>query len=100
MARVIVKEGSCSGKRFFDGTMVFADVCDMVQKIGTVEDGIRVSKGTYSNKFTHNIHNIYIYKDGISYEIHLTENQFGKLKSLFREMGEIRIQEYFWWHHR
>ena len=100
MARVIVKESSSSGRRFFNGTMPFADVCDMIEKIGKVEDGIGVTKGTFSMNCSHNIHDVHIYKDGISYEIHLTENQFDKLKSLFKEMGEIRVHELFWWHHR
>ena len=80
--------------------MIFNDVCDMIQKIGTVEHRISVSKATYSLNSSQNIHHIHIHKDGISYEINLTEKQFDKLKSTFKKMGEIKIHEYFWWHHR
>lgn len=95
MARVIVKESQCLGKKFFNGTMGFQDVKDMVQKIGKVES-VKVSKGTYSSNFTNNIHNIDIHKDGISFEIHLTENQFKKMLPTFKEMGEVEITEYYW----
>ena len=100
MARVIVKESVCLGKKFFDGTMVFKDVEDMVKKVGKVDGAVNVFKATRTNKFTNNIHNVLFYKDGVSYEIHLTERQFKLMNETFAQMGEIDVTEYFWWHHR
>jgi len=95
MARVIVKESICLGKKFFDDVMVFDDVEDMVNKVGAIDGRITVFKGTFSNNFTQNIHDVRFHKNGVSYEIHLTENQFGKMRNTFKEMGEVRIIEHF-----
>lgn len=96
MARIIVKESVIPGKTFFNGVMTFDDVQDMVERIGIVDGKIYVSKGTYHLHFTHNMHYVSFTKDKIYYSINLTEKQFKKMISVFKEMGELKINEYFW----
>lgn len=93
MAKVKINKGL---DNIFEGTMTFNDVKDMINKIGKLETNIKVSKGTVHMTCTQNIHHTHIYKNGISYDIHLTEKQFKKMLPLFKEMGEIEINEYFW----